>query len=355
MIGSYIKYGGVTAKVRAMYGSRIRPEDYELLLSKTTIREVVETLRQFSAYSKVFSEIDERQLHRAQTENAIRTSLYDDFKKILAFFPSKQADFFSLYLARDELIKLVRISTRLSTKGFLNNEFLFRCCQPDFPDSDYLIKFEDIAQMKSLDDFLGFLVKTKYKDVISLFGDENKSPSELEYGLMVYFYSKLFELIDMTFSKKDRRVISELIGTRIDIKNIARILRIRKYFPKTDCRTLMLPYGKMLKKRKLEALITADDPVNEIKTICPSYYKYFENKDWISSVDFDALDDILFDIDKTILRTADPSASVPFAYLGLKAVEVNNLIHIIEGIRYGISRDEIVKRLQGVKPVNSYS
>ncbi|MDF2686758.1 MAG: synthase subunit, partial [Clostridia bacterium] len=56
----------------------------------------------------------------------------------------------------------------------------------------------------------------------------------------------------------------------------------------------------------------------------------------------------IYEVDKNIMRMGQPSMAIPLAYLSLKTIEVHNLIHIIEGIRYSIPIEDIKRRLSGI-------
>ena len=47
--------------------------------------------------------------------------------------------------------------------------------------------------------------------------------------------------------------------------------------------------------------------------------------------------------------SGQPSIAVPIAYLTLKDIEIRNLIHTAEGVRYGLPQERILAGLCGLR------
>jgi V/A-type H+/Na+-transporting ATPase subunit C len=67
----------LTAKVHAMYGRRLTPQNYRELVRKQSVSEVAAYLKQQTAYSPLLRDINENFIHRGQLENILRRDLFD--------------------------------------------------------------------------------------------------------------------------------------------------------------------------------------------------------------------------------------------------------------------------------------
>ena len=169
--------------------------------------------------------------------------------------------------------------------------------------------------------------------------------ASIEMLLTVKFYSTMFSIMEKEISKTDLRVIRNQIGTQIDIKNISRIVRLKRSFPISDVRPYMLPYGKRLNSDKLKRLYDASDFGKTLSEICPYYVRYIGTDETKIPNEYE----ISYSLNRVILMSGQPSIAVPIAYLTLKDIEIRNLIHTAEGVRYGLPQERILAGLCGLR------
>ena len=84
-IGTLIKYGAVTAKARAMFGNRLKEEDYRALSAAKTLAEVNSYIKYKTVYGSLLENEDEKELHRERLEKLLRTQLDEDYKRLSNF------------------------------------------------------------------------------------------------------------------------------------------------------------------------------------------------------------------------------------------------------------------------------
>ena len=66
----------VLAKARALYGSRLRADDYRRLMACRTMTELAAALKEYPLYSEALAEVNPPYARRVQLENLLRQSLY---------------------------------------------------------------------------------------------------------------------------------------------------------------------------------------------------------------------------------------------------------------------------------------
>ena len=74
-IGKLIRYGGIAAKVRAMYGKRLKPEDYEKISELETIPDIAVYLRGCPGWAPALEQLSMNDLHRFNLEVRLRARL----------------------------------------------------------------------------------------------------------------------------------------------------------------------------------------------------------------------------------------------------------------------------------------
>ena len=63
-MGSLIHYSGISTKIRAMERWRIKPEQFEQMAALESVPEAVRFLRSLPPYEKIFSGVEDKELHR---------------------------------------------------------------------------------------------------------------------------------------------------------------------------------------------------------------------------------------------------------------------------------------------------
>ena len=72
----------VLAKARALYGRRLRAEDYRRLTDCHTMTELANELKALPLYANTLAEVNPTYARRAQLENLLRQSQYERFDSL---------------------------------------------------------------------------------------------------------------------------------------------------------------------------------------------------------------------------------------------------------------------------------
>ena len=124
----------VLAKARALYGSRLRADDYRRLMACRTMTELAAALKEYPLYSEALAEVNPQYARRVQLENLLRQSLYTRYDSLCRYdrsAGSKVYEYFTLCCEVDELTAAMRCldAGRPGEYLFRLPEFLQqRCC-----------------------------------------------------------------------------------------------------------------------------------------------------------------------------------------------------------------------------------
>ena len=75
------------AKARALYGRRLRAEDYRRLMGCRTMSELAAALKEQPLYSAALADVNPQYARRAQLESLLRQSLYTRYDSLCQYSP----------------------------------------------------------------------------------------------------------------------------------------------------------------------------------------------------------------------------------------------------------------------------
>lgn len=338
----------LTAKLRAMYGKRLTQQNYRELIRKQNVFEIASYIKQQTSYADALRDVNENSVHRGQLENNLRQQLFFEYTKTLHYIRKEDMDFYDFFLIRMEIDEI------LSCCRFLNagrqGEYLFSL--PSYFAKHAKFDLFGLAKVKSYRDLLALLENTPYAAILRKFDPEAEDRTDsirLENEFNRYYYAHVFSVADKYFSGDVLREIRDAFGIEADMTNISLIVRLKKYFKKDSAyiRPLLLPFTGQLKKAELTAMAEAPDGDGVEQVLLHSKYGRT-----LAAGDYDYIEKfaehVIYDYNRRLLAFTQSSPVGVVAYLNLKRIELENLISIIEGVRYGQSPAEIEKVVVGV-------
>lgn len=341
------KYSSVNAKVRALYGKLLSNCDYEELLEKRSVPSVAEYLKKSSGYGELLSSINESQVHRGELEKVFRASLYNDFIKVLRFLSSGSKKFLEAAFLRyevEDLKMLFRIIYTGHKDETMKNSLVFL-------KNHSSLDFSKLINSSNIPDIVHSLKGSEYYKVLSPLASGSAKPNlfDIEMSLDLHYFMTMLKLTEKLLSAGDYKRIINTFGTEIDMLNIMVIYRCKKMFklPSELTYKYVIPYWYRLSKEQLIQLSQSHN-VDEFKKIISdtkykNVFKTDEEHRWeINCANY------LYRIYKNHFRTDNFSFGMTLAYLHLKEMDIRNIITLIEGVRYGLTKEEIKSYLIGI-------
>lgn len=335
------------AKVHAMYGRSLTPLNYRELVRKQTVSEVAAYLKQQTAYAPLLRDTNESLVHRGQLENILRHDLFDQYMKVFHYLTSGELPYYRFLITKMELDELLSC-IRLLNAGRADEYIL---ALPSFFAEHASIDLYALAKVTSFSELLNLLKSTYYYDILKKYDpSEGKKIDvikiEIEFNRL--YYSKVIQAINRTFSGEVKSMLKNSFGMQIDLRNITDVIRLKKYFNASSdyIRTLLLPYYYKVSRSELDAIMDAPDSQAAWKAACETRYgtaflRY--NFEFVENY----AQQIMYQYHKRLFSSSTSAPVVVTAFLQLKEIEIQNIIHIIEGIRYELAPAEISKLLVG--------
>lgn len=335
----------VMTRVRAKYGARLKPEDFDSLAGLSSLREVVTYMRTRSLFAPYFDKLaSDPSLSRAKLENALKTAFFTEAKRLCGFEKSVGETVFK-YIALDretELILdyIINLSLGTSEKMILKSV-------PKL-DTGTKLDFSKLFQITDPAVLAKYLAKTKYSGLTAVLPKAGGvfDISLIEATLGQIKYKTVFDEINRSFALETAKILTESILMRIELTDFGMIYRAKKYYglPESYIRTNMIGYRCLLTQRNSEKILAA--PTGD------EALRIFKKTAYASKIEKFGIDDIaLFSkkavTDAEIRRihfSADP-AVVLSAYLRYLETECENVTRIIEGIAYKIPKEKIISNL----------
>ncbi|MBE6845633.1 MAG: hypothetical protein E7508_08000 [Ruminococcus sp.] len=327
------------AKIRAVYGKRLREKDYNELFTKKKVTDAAEFLKRNTHFSSVLSGVDTTTIHRGHLESILNKAYFDEYERLCRFQQLSEQPFFNFLLVRSEIRELLKAIL------YLNNERSDAYIQSMHAFMIEKARF-DMIELAKAEDFNGLLKvirNTPYYYVLRSIRtdkDGNIPYTQCEILLRTFYLEWMLETIRIHFDKKTTDVLSEQINVQADIINIINGYRMKKYF-NGDAQSLKehsLPFHGRLSKEKQDEVFEADSPADYIRRLSKTVYgRLMENLDENMEGDqFEKeLEKLRCSIAKRALQFSENAAVSLYSYMYLAEVEIKNIITVIESIRYG--------------------
>lgn len=337
-----IRYSGIITKVHAMNQRLLSFEEYEELIQKSTVLEALEYLKTTPAYAGVFADAYAKNSHRDAIERRLMDSLYTDFIKLYRFSGMRERVFLDGYFLHYE---------SLIVKWCLRN--VMNPASPDVSLGSFDAFFHKHSKLTlaalnncdSLESFMAALSGSAYEKLFApIYNSGSRRLSDYETALDLYYFSYAWRLKKKKLSDEEQKDVAAALGAKIDLLNLQWIYRCRRHFSMTDTDIypMLIPINYKLRVPQIQALIHAESEEAFARVLSETYYSK-----WIPSEELSHLSEasgkLLGRIYHLRSRKNPYSIATVNRYLYQKEAEINHLIPIIEGIRYGLSVEEIRK------------
>lgn len=329
------------AKVRTVYGKRLKENDYNELFSKKKVTDAADYLKRNTHYANAFSGVDTSSIHRGYVETLLHKAYFDEYERLCKFQNLNEEPFYNFLLVKEELREILKAILYLNNDRkdvYIESMYAFFIKKASF-DLIELAKARDFKQL------LAVIKNTSYYNIIKNIKpdkDGNIPYTTCEVMLRTYYLKWLIDTVEKQFDKRSKKALVSQINTQTDIINIINAYRMKKYFS-ADAQAVKdfsLPFYGRLSQAKQQELYEADTPEEYLRRLSKTMYgRLMENLDENMQGDrFEKeLQKLQYSMAKRALMFTDNAAVSLYSYMCLYEIEVNNIISIIECIRYGKS------------------
>ena len=317
------------AKAKAMYGYRIGEEGYSDLCRKQTLGEMVTYLKSQTKYNEVLQDINVRNVHRRQLEASLNKEYFERCARLIKYAPKKNRDFYIQEVIGIEVQLIVDKVVSIKEK----DQASFSLEIPDYLAGKMSFNIYGLINVDNYKDLVVYLRATRYYKILADF--DFTAPIDinaLERQLKSLYYNTYIEAIKSNFKGKEQK---EFLSTSIELANITKIYRFKKYFKESNetiRNSLCLEHCRM-SKTMLDSLIEARSAEEMLELLANSKYKLYLGDKEYAYIEY-YVEEIKYNIAKRYMRFSGDAPLVYLTYSILQKVEIDNLKHIIEGIRY---------------------
>ncbi len=329
----------IMAKSRALYGKRLTREDYENLIRSTSVNEVVAYLKAETAYAETFENANS-DMSTSQVEELLKIHILKAFEKVSRYEISTGAQFYKYNLMKNDIQQILRFLQFLMADR--PEEYLHFL--PPFFNQHSELDLYSLASSRSFQDMLESLKGTVYYKTLKPFENaykDKRSYLRMECALDEELW-KIERDVIANYKGKSGKKIREIISYQNDMETLIRVYRLKRLdlqehevvsrFINTTCTNFT--------KKDIERMINASSAHEMLQQASQTYYKkHFVNYTFDSLESFTRK--ILCDKYKKEIRYSTDPLSIMISYFYLAENEVRNIIQIVEGIRYGMSVENI--------------
>lgn len=333
------------AKARAKYGKRLKKDDYNALISCDTVAQIADYLKEKTEYGKFLESVDVNTIHRGQLESLIIKKNYFDVDALSQYDLTNGTEF-AHYIVFKNVIrllmaKLMSISSNLEFTSFMQEDTVALLSWHSKLD------IKKIQNAKTYDELIEALSPSEYAQVLSKF--KLKPGKDIDFfaiGTNLYkrAYEKAFVAMNNT-SSACKKELQELLGSFIDINNFSRILRMKdtyKCSPEFIKNNLFA--GGNLKQRAIDKIIDSEDTKQATLEFNNTYIgRQVKNISYKTTSEL--VDKFRFIKSRHNMFFSTNAPVVLLSYIFLSEIEISNIYHIIEGVRYKVEKASIEELL----------
>ena len=330
----------IIAKIKTKYGKRMTDKDFRAMVKCESVGDVVQYLKSYTHY-QVFLDKVSNDIHRGNLEQLIRER---QFEELLTLCKYNQGDTaVTKYILRStEIAELMKFITLLSIGR--PREYLFSL--PLYFTQHTDIALEKLSSIHSHKELVSVLERTDYATILRQFPPDDNGDYDLaaiEDALENDNLDQLYTDIGSIKIKKDRNELIKLFDTLSDYQNYSRIIRLKKnyHLSNDEIRKHLLRYGKLTGKN-LDRILSKE----EYEEIREELKRTGVGKK-AKTIDADSEMAVQgsFEMCRRQLYFSTNPEIVLLAYRIVSLTELNNVIAVVEGVRYQIEPDKILEIL----------
>lgn len=329
------------AKIRALHGRMLTRENYREMLTKRSVPEIAEYLSSTPRYKNTLKDIDPMTVHRGFLERLLKKDNFDTYQRLCQFQQLDKVPFFDFLTERVVVNSLLILINSLNTG--VDSSYL-----SDLP--GYIIKHTklDLLELSRASDFSELLKLLRgtpyYKPLVRvpLAEDGTVDYTECERCLRTQYYSNIIREAEKAFPGSQSEDVVRMVKADIDFLNMINAYRMKAFYGFT---------AEQIKAHQIK--------ISGIGKKLDSYYALETPEQmlgWLSrnEMQSDITDGSLIEVkmqrDKfhklqhRIYRSFNAPV-VLYAFTQLCDFETSNIVHIIEGIRYGVDPSYIENNL----------
>ena len=330
------------AKIRTSYGTMFTAENYHELMNRQSVPDAAEYLAHTARFKDAFKEVDPNTIHRGYLEELLYRENFRTYMRLCRFQGLDKKPFYDFLIRKREVEIILSVINNINSS--LDGSYLRDL--PGYLIKHFSIRIMQVSTATTYEELLKALRGTKYYKILVKIpprDDGSADYTECELRLRSDYFANVLEQADKSFSKAVSDELKEMILREIDSRNIINAYRMKAFFGYSaeEIKRRSLKFSAIGMKR-MERFYECRDADQMLEMLSRTAYGR-------NSVQTDNIEVKINSVKIKYLRdklVCGISAPVNlYAFVQLCDIDVANIVHIIEGIRYGADRSLIESQL----------
>lgn len=337
------KLNAIMAKSRAIYGRRLTQKDYDSLINCSSVSEITAFLRNSTIYAPMLEKVSSADISAGYLEFIIKKTRTEIFSKLYRYEVAFGQELYNYFAVSEEIDFILLCIRRVIFNNGVSDVFSGISSYKTDLNIRALTSAENIGELTAA------LESTPYKDIVSKCSRSGGEYIDYECAFINYLNEYIFALAEKCCGKNSS--LLRLLSSKADTEFIDKLYRTKKFFSVSSKRILGSIYsGNLtnLSRKQIDLLLGASDEKALLEILLATPYREYAQR--ISEFDYveHAIAQINYEKHKRLLRFSNDPNEVMFCFMFLIENEINNLIHIIEGVKYKMDAVSIRNLLIGV-------
>ncbi len=337
------RYCAVSAKLKAMSRGSMKRRDFEEILAKPTVKDIFDYLRTETMYGESLAALDGEEIHRRDVEAHLKNGLLHEFGRIYEFLDLNQKKLLEYWFMRYE-VEYLKNSLRYIFNGEDDRTYELHKGVAEFFSEHTKIDAGEAVKALTLDEFIKACAGSPYYAVLERAKSIDADCFSICMMLDRFYYIELWRAKDKYLTREEADIFANLVGSRIDMLNMIWIYRGKKYFnfDPDMMFTYIIPVRNRLTPDNIKAMVGAKNAAEMTDAVKAT--KYAPLFDMVAEDGYYAEEQFRRLCKKDaarIMNTRPLSMAAIFAYLYMREAEIDDITTVIEGVRYGLSPEQI--------------
>ena len=344
MAASVVTYSAVAAKLRAMYSQLLTAEDYELLTTKPRVADVFLWLRENTAYGEILRGLNEASVHRGEIERLFSRALFEDAGRISRMLSQNEKKMLAAVMSKTDIQIVKRIIRSVHTGVAID----IGTVKSFYKNKNFAISFplEAALTAKSYGELGEALKDSPLYDVLAPYlAEPVQNTFEMENALDRFYFLSLDKAAQRYLRGEDRIRTRNFLAAEVDMHNLLRSYRYKRYYSYPEEKVISHLFPNKYKLKNSFWIKVAESDVKDFRELAMEtrYGEIFRSED--DSAWYGEMSRQIAGMFKHHFRTDPYNFASVVAYIYLKETDIQNLITIIEGVRYSLEPSDIRKYL----------
>lgn len=333
-------------KARGMYAKRVTHAEYQEMIRRRTVPEVAALLRRHPAFAGSLASLNVDP-HRGQIEELLDRDVFHKYEALLRYETDDGS--FSLFYYEECTLREILRALHLRSIGMAR---AYNRQVPSYLVGKVPMDMFELANAPDMPGVLHAIRHTRFARPLAAYLEQDPALRDyplMEAALLRAYYEWLFASIDENFSGRERENVRRLFLDVVEGHNLELLLRVKTYFGRVytpaQIDRLLMPYAGRVPKSQLRRL--AEAPSTEAFLALLQALPMIRDDIPAEPESFEAtMGRSLYNRARRVLHLSSSPYAALAAFLVLTKLQKDNIINVIEGVRYGMPPERISSLLR---------